>query len=284
MPTDGYNGDEKAPIDSVMPYIDKPLTDMRVLAADDNEVNRLFLEGILSSKVHQLQVVSDGTEAIAAGEQAHWDMILLDLHMPGADGIDVMQTLVQHNKASEAPHKTLYVVITADARKSEQDRMLELGFHGFLSKPISGEALISGLSAINDHPGEPVTIARSRQAVNTVLDDKSALDVLHQDRKMLTKMRLQFVNELPESLNQVTAALSHPDSSKHRREIWEAVHKMAGGCAYTGAIQLAEICTYIQEQVDHEADLDILLASYLSLRKVVEQTAVAIHSNEKQVA
>ncbi len=284
MPTDRYNGDEKAPIDSDMPYIDKPLSDMRVLAADDNEVNRLFLEGILSSKVHQLQVVSDGTEAIAAGKQAQWDMILLDLHMPGADGIDVMQALVQESDTAEKASKTLYVVITADARKSEQDRMLQLGFHGFLSKPISGEALISGLSAINDHPGEPVTIARSRQAVNTVLDDKSALDVLHQDRKMLTKMRLQFVDELPASLNRVTAALSHPDSAEHRREIWDAVHKMAGGCAYTGAIQLAEICTHMQEQVDQEAGLEILLAGYLSLRKIVEQTAVAIQSSEKQAA
>lgn len=267
-----------------MPYIDKPLTDMRVLAADDNEVNRLFLEGILSSKVHQLQVVSDGTEAIDAGKQSHWDLILLDLHMPGADGIDVMQSLTRQNDPSDEQPKTLYVVITADARKSEQDRMLQLGFHGFLTKPISGEALISGLSAINAHPGQPVTIARSRQAVNTVLDDKSALDVLHQDREILTKMRLQFVDELPLCLNQVTTALNNPDSPKQRRDIWTAVHKMAGGCAYTGAVQLAEICTHMQEQVDHEASLEMLLADYLKLRKIVEQTAVAIHSTEKLAA
>ena len=267
-----------------MPYIDKPLVDMRVLAADDNEINLLFLEGILSSKVHQLQVVSDGTEAIAAGKQAHWDIILLDLHMPGADGIDVMQALTDHDNSSKESYKTLYVVITADARKSEQDRMLQLGFHGFLTKPISGEALLSGLSAINAHPGEPVTIARSRQAVNTVLDDKSALDVLHQDRSMLTNMRLQFVDELPVCLNQITAALNHSDSPEHRREIWNAVHKMAGGCAYTGSVQLAEICTHMQEQVDHEASLEVLLADYLKLRKIVEQTAVAIHSTEKLVA
>lgn len=262
-----------------MPYIDKPLAEMRVLAADDNEVNRLFLEGILRAKVKHLQVVSDGSEAIEAGREGDWDIVLLDLHMPGADGIDVMQAL--HGDADD---NTLYIVITADARKSEQDRMLELGFHGFLTKPISGEALLSGISAINAHPGQPVTIARSRQAVNTVLDDQSALSVLHNDRGMLTTMRLQFAAELPADLNKVTRALSRTDSEETRREIWTAVHKIAGGCAYTGAVRLAEICNRVQDQVDNDASLESLLSDYLNLRQVVEQTAVAIHSGEQLAA
>ncbi len=261
-----------------MPYIDKPLTEMRVLAADDNDVNRLFLEGILSSKVKQLQVVADGTDAINAGTQSHWDIILLDLHMPGADGIDVMQALTEQ---PQGENKTLYIVITADARKSEQDRMLQLGFHGFLTKPISGEALVTGLIAINAHPGQPVTIARSRQAANTVLDDQSALKVLHNDRNILTKMRLQFAEELPNSLNRITAAIDHPDSPDQRREIWSVVHKLAGGCAYTGANQLSAVCSRMQEHIDGEASMEVLLTDYLQLRKVVEQTAVAIHSFEQ---
>lgn len=264
-----------------MPYIDKPLAEMRVLAADDNEVNRLFLEGILRTKVQHLQVVSDGSEAIAAGRERDWDIILLDLHMPGADGIDVMQALCGDDGDAM---RTLFIVITADARKSEQDRMLAMGFHGFLTKPISGEALLSGLSAINAHPGQPVTIARSRQAVNTVLDDKSALDVLHQDRKMLTTMRLQFAGELAADLNKVTLALQQPDSPEQRQAIWAAVHKMAGGCAYTGAVRLAEICTHMQDQIDNNASLEALLDDYLQLRRVVEQTAVAIHSAEQLAA
>ncbi len=265
-----------------MTYIDKPLAEMRVLAADDNDVNRLFLKGILSSKVKELQVVADGTNAIDAGLQKHWDIILLDLHMPGADGIDVMQALAEQSHINK--HKTLYIVITADARKSEQDRMLELGFHGFLTKPISGEALISSLSAINTHPGQPVTTARSRQTTKTVLDDNSALSVLHNDRGILTKMRLQFADELPESLNQVTQALSQTNKSEQRDEIWQVVHKLAGGCAYTGASQLAMVCNQMQVHIDNNASLETLLGDYLQLRKVVEQTAVAIHSSERLVA
>ncbi len=264
-----------------MPYIDKPLSEMRVLAADDNEVNRLFLDGILSPKVQQLRVVSDGDLAITAGQQSHWDILLLDLHMPGADGIEVMQTLSQ---AADPEHRTLYIVITADARKSEQDRLLEMGFHGFLTKPISGEALLTGLLAINAHPGQPVTIARSRQAANIVLDDQSALSVLHNDRELLTKMRLQFAEELPATLNHISQTLGQLHDPAKRRAIWQAVHKMAGGCAYTGATQLAKICTELEDQIDNDASLEDLLNGYLQLYRMVEQTAVAITSSEQLAA
>lgn len=270
-----------------MPYIDKPLAKMRVLAADDNDVNRLFLDGILKPKVQQLKIVKDGSEAILAGKEQHWDLILLDLHMPGADGIDVMQALTTNPisdtlEQQDDDDKVLFIVITADARKSEQDRLLGLGFHGFLTKPISGTELVSGLTVINDHPGQPVTIAHARQVTHTVLDDYAALEVLHHDRGLLAKMREQFVLELIPTLDVVTGALhiqqDQPDDNESRRTIWTAVHKMAGGCAYTGATKLAEVCTHIQEQVDKEVSLEALMLDYQQLHQVVQQTAVAIQS------
>mgnify|MGYP005848783321 CR=1 FL=1 len=226
-----------------MAHIDKPVAEMKLLAADDNDINREFLLGVLTPAVAALKVVEDGTQAVAAAAEQHYDVLLLDQHMPGHDGLQVLQA-VRRQYAEQIPALTrpLCIVITADARKTEQDRLLAAGFDGFLTKPISAAQLISSIALINEHPGHPLLNARSQQHISEQLNDKQALRRLDHNRELLNSLRQKLLQELPSAIN----SIHHSVRCSQWQQAAQQAHKIAGGAAYTGAEMLAQACQQLE--------------------------------------
>lgn len=227
-----------------MLHIDKPIAAMKVLAADDNDINREFLHGVLTPAVAELVLVEDGLQAVAAAQQKHFDVVLLDLHMPGHDGLESMQLMRNPGTENGTPDepRPLFIAITADARKTEQDRLLAAGFDGFLTKPISAAELINSIELINEHPGHPILIARTQRHISEQLNDSAALRNMNNDRELLDKLRQKLLQEVPDTINSINALSQQQD--------WPAVsrlaHKLGGGAAYTGAEKLAEACQELE--------------------------------------
>lgn len=227
-----------------MAHIDKPIAEMAILAADDNDINRDFLLGVLTPCVAMLKVVADGTQAIAAAGADHYDVVLLDLHMPGHDGMQAMQEIRRHYRSAsnDGALRPLFIAVTADARKTEQDRLLAAGFDGFLTKPIAASELISNIALINEHPGQPLLAARTRQHISEQLNDKQALQRVDNNRALLNSLREKLLQELPGSIN----SIQHSVRSGDWQQAGQLAHKLAGGAAYTGAEMLADACQQLE--------------------------------------
>lgn len=261
-----------------MAYHDKDLSDMRVLAADDNAINRRFVEGVLSGKVRELVVCEDGRRAIQSASDSQFDVLLLDLHMPGADGVAVMQhihQLYQSNPELSSQVVPLCIVLTADARKSEQERLLGLGFDGFLSKPISNDELLRGIDNINRRPGHVLEATGVANTSVTGIDTSAALKVLNNDAELLATMREKVLEELPDILNTMNSAISQ----NNWQSVYEQAHKLAGSCAYTGARALGECCDRLQDMMvsRRSEDTDDLLEPlhlFFELRAEAGNTAI----------
>jgi len=257
-----------------MALIDKPIAQMKVLAADDNDINREFLHGVLTPAVAALKVVEDGVQAIAAVSAQHYDVLLLDQHMPGHDGLQVLQTVRQHHTDTrpDAP-RPLCIVITADARKTEQDRLLAAGFDGFLTKPISAAQLLSNIALINEHPGHPLINAHSQQHMNEQLNDKQALQRLDNNRELLNKLRQKLLQELPAAINNINRSTS----KGQWQQAGKLAHKLAGGAAYTGAEMLAEACQQLEACI--AADALQRHHAHLQFREQAIQTVALIQQS-----
>ena len=113
---------------------------LNVLHADDDPMNLRVVEEILSAFGHNAVTASSGAEALAHLGQQVFDVVLMDIHMPGMSGIEVVERL----RASSGPERDVPVIaLTADVMTRRPEEYLALGFNDFVSKPI----LVSGLIA-----------------------------------------------------------------------------------------------------------------------------------------
>ncbi|THD64617.1 ATP-binding protein [Phenylobacterium sp.] len=122
---------------------------LQVLAVDDNAVNLLVLDQLLSSFGHEVAKASSGAEALEALAERPFDLILLDIQMPGMTGVEVLQRL----HAAEGPNRDAPVVaLTADVTSGGRQRYLELGFTEHCPKPIQIQELVDAIGRAMSAP------------------------------------------------------------------------------------------------------------------------------------
>ena len=110
---------------------------MRILLADDNEMNVEFFLAALEG--HDVAVERDGASALATALRGGFDLLLLDVQMPGKSGIEVCRAL------RGAGVRVPILAVTADAMAADRDHGLAAGFSEYLTKPITPAALRSAV-------------------------------------------------------------------------------------------------------------------------------------------
>ncbi|WP_143760701.1 response regulator [Actinosynnema mirum] len=117
-------------------------TGLRVLVAEDNEVNRLVAVEMLTALGHRVDVVPDGEQAVAAVRGEHYDAVLMDCQMPVLDGYRATERI----RALTPPRGSVPVIaLTASALASDAQRCREAGMDDFLSKPLRRDVLEAAL-------------------------------------------------------------------------------------------------------------------------------------------
>lgn len=114
-----------------------------VLVVDDDEINRLTLAGLLESEGYRSHTVEDGYRGLEALEHERFDAILLDILMPGIDGLEVLRQVKGDSRLWRIP----VIVISAVDETSSIVRCLELGAEDFVSKPFDPVVLRARINA-----------------------------------------------------------------------------------------------------------------------------------------
>ena len=126
---------------------DTPLASLRVLAADDNRTNRLVLEAMLHSLGVRPVIVDSGEAAIEATCEARFDLLLLDISMPGLDGMETLAAIRARETAEGLP-ATPAIAVTANAMKHQIALYLAQGFAAHIPKPIRSADLSGAMEDI----------------------------------------------------------------------------------------------------------------------------------------
>lgn len=114
------------------------ITGARILIAEDNPINQMYLKQLVSKWGVDYTMANDGAEAIDEFNQGEFDIILMDLQMPNVDGLTATQEI---RKTSDVP----IVVLTADAVDSTKKAFNDAGANDFILKPFKGEELYEKL-------------------------------------------------------------------------------------------------------------------------------------------
>ena len=128
--------------------------DLRILAAEDNEINRLVLRALLAQVGFTPTIVADGRAALEAWEGGDWDLILMDVQMPRMDGPTATR-FIRERELAQRRRRTPIVALTANAMTHQVSEYLAAGMDGFVAKPIEVGRLFAALEAALAMPAAP---------------------------------------------------------------------------------------------------------------------------------
>jgi len=112
---------------------------LRVLVADDNALNQNLLRRLVVKLGHNVDVVSNGREAVAAVAQQPYDAVLMDVLMPEMDGLEAAEAICRRWPRGTRPR---LIALTALAGPGDQERCLKAGFDDYMIKPVHLEQLV----------------------------------------------------------------------------------------------------------------------------------------------
>jgi two-component system, sensor histidine kinase and response regulator len=116
---------------------------IRVLVAEDNLVNQKVVSRMLEREGCTVRTVEDGLQAVRALESEAFDIVLMDIHMPGMSGLEAARIIRSREAGTEG--RTPILAFTADALQKDRDRCIDAGMDDYLSKPIKSAELLEKL-------------------------------------------------------------------------------------------------------------------------------------------
>jgi CheY-like chemotaxis protein len=137
------------------PKFERPLA---VLHVDDDPMNLRVVEEILTAFHHVSAKVMSGAEALQMLAERPFDIVLMDIHMPGMTGIET----VEHIRAADGPQRAVPVIaLTADVFSRRPEEYRALGFNDFVSKPILVADLLNAIKRAAEPPKSALSAANA---------------------------------------------------------------------------------------------------------------------------
>jgi len=210
-----------------------PSRQLNVLLVDDDPVNRQVGEAILNRLGHRATIAGDGAAAVARAREQAFDVILMDLHMPGMDGVEAA---LQIGKLG-LPKMPRIIAVTADVSTGARERLAGAGIAKIVSKPI----LINALrEAIEGTPDEPV----AAQLAAGALIDRTFLD----DQKELlgTTQIAKLQHLLGETGERLIEDIARAAVTGDHRQLARSAHQLGSAASALGLVRLFERCRDIE--------------------------------------
>ena len=117
---------------------------VRVLIVEDNDKNMKLVRDVLQATGYSTLEATTGEEAIELSLSQAPALVLMDVQLPGIDGVEALERLRQNERTASIP----VLALTAQAMSGDRERFLEAGFDGYLAKPVNVGELID---AVREH-------------------------------------------------------------------------------------------------------------------------------------
>ncbi len=233
--------DERAHDDKVTTVADNEAKNL--LIVDDNPINLALACELTRIWGHHPQQASNANDAMKLFRSQRFDLILLDIQMPEIDGVQLMQMMREFKPDLAIP----IVAITANVLDEERERLLNLGFDAFISKPID-ESKLQGLLNRQYHCFTH-NAAENKSNWREESVDYDLTRKLSANNVKLMKATFSMLQlELPQYVQEITLAIDAEDD----QQISAITHKLKGVCCYAGLPELKRLL----EQYDDAKKID----------------------------
>lgn len=248
----------------------------KILFAEDNTLNQKVTLGLLNDTHANIEVVSNGYEAIKAlREDNSYDVVLMDIQMPVMDGLTAAKKIRDELKL------TLPIIaMTAHAMQQDIDKSLAAGMDGHINKPVDPNRFFDVLVEVLNEGKSTATTevigeARIEASSLTSIDKPKALQAVMGDDELYNDLLNDFL-ELEDELNALKQAIDNRDFPSIARN----AHIFTTALRYIGAYTLAELASSIEltiKRSEHRTadkfsnQLEVLYNALLELRAKVKK-------------
>ncbi|WP_264214034.1 TMAO reductase system sensor histidine kinase/response regulator TorS [Leisingera thetidis] len=218
---------------------------LSVLVVEDNEINQMVAQGYLERMGHSCQCVASAEEALALLPDAQFNLVLMDVNLPGISGTEATRRL----RAMPDPRlsKMPVIGISAHVQEEQIETHLQAGMNGFVAKPVSPERLAKALQSVTQGREGEVYLS-ARQASSERDGHASLLRQMQENIQDLGagqafEIAVIFQQELPRSIDRMNAAQAAQDLARLARE----AHRAKGAASSFGQRDLAGLLASLEE-------------------------------------
>jgi two-component system sensor histidine kinase RpfC len=212
---------------------------MRILVADDHEANRMVLQRLLEKAGHKGFCVNGAEEVLDRLEEAQYDAVIVDLHMPGMSGLDMLRQL-RMLQASGMPY-TPVMVLSADVTPDSIRACEQAGACAFLAKPVVAARLLDTLADIAANgrllPVGGSLVVTTAPVVDGVLDP-GVLEELA-SLGMGDGFEQQFIRQCLSDANDCMAGIGESGGQGQWEKLREHAHALRGVASNLGLVRVA---------------------------------------------
>ena len=226
-----------------------------VLVVEDNTYNRWLLEDLLTSGGHRVTLAADGYQALQLVQAQSFAMILLDIRMPGIDGIEVARR-IRRREESLSLKRVPIIAITADADAVTRDSCLCAGIDAVLTKPVIPEQLVGVIGTLG---GLSPAMALGKELS---LNAQTCSD-MSDNPELVTSFRQMLLRDIDDEILCLQAALACDD----RIDLLRAAHTLKGLFGYLANREPAELAAWLQHNAPFAA-LELLRPAVERLRRL----------------
>jgi PAS domain S-box-containing protein len=275
----------KCPIEEANQITDKdaaaPIHKLRILVAEDNSVNQMFITTLLGKRGHFVDVVSNGAEAVEAIQKAPYDLILMDIQMPEMDGPTATRTI---RKLNGSIARIPIIALTANAMHGQKEIYLEAGMNDHVTKPVKVDVLFAAMTRVlresatgqtENTPREEHTEdseARAIKNITPIFEEERLAEL--RDCFETTELRT-LLESIPEKggecLSSIQSAIAENDLDAARRE----AHKLKGMASNLGAERIAKLAQHLELRATTATEMT---TSICQLQTALNETQESIKS------
>ncbi|WP_039058373.1 response regulator [Enterobacter sp. Bisph1] len=216
-----------------------PHPGLRILLAEDNLVNQKLANRLLEQLGHDCEIVDNGSAALARWQADRWDVILMDLQMPGMDGETAIR-LLREEEMQRALMPQRVIAMTAHAMQGDKERCLALGFDGYIAKPVTRDALDAELRRVT----VAAPTAPAEAPAQGLPDESALLAQLGGDRALVNELMTIFSEGLYTLCDELEQAIQRVDRETVRR----SAHKLRGEAIALDFTRLSQLLEALESQ------------------------------------
>jgi two-component system, NarL family, sensor histidine kinase BarA len=224
-----------------------PKLGYRILAVDDNLINLKLITLLLKSSGVQVEQSNSGEKALELINKNHYDLLLLDLEMPGMNGV---QTAEQVRTHPDSKNKLIPIIaVTAHTCIDDKNKILACGINDFMIKPISAQQLDSMIKkwlqySAKDTQLQSVSAYKEINITNNnkAIDWELSIKLAGGNESLAEELLNMFLATLEGELENILTAFQRNDF----KAVYQHVHKLRGSTCYCGVPHLAELTKTIE--------------------------------------
>jgi CheY-like chemotaxis protein/HPt (histidine-containing phosphotransfer) domain-containing protein len=222
------------------PQTDQMSVPLRILLVEDNELNRRLATILLERAGHQVMCAGDGQAALDLLEQEDFDLVFMDVQMPGMDGFEATAAIRANPRWAQLP----VVAMTAHAMTGDRERCLAAGMDDYVSKPLRVEEIHAVIERQSKQKREFVEARPTNgcSPSSAILDRAGALDRLGCDDVTFDEFLGFLLETAASDMVRIAKAVEQGDATTLER----LAHSLKGGSANLGADRVRDMASRLE--------------------------------------